>query len=400
MCQGLPEQPVGEPGVPRQEWPVEVGPDDSAHTTALEAAFAVVAEAGDDTPEWIRSRIEPGSADVVLEAGKRTSDPGLELALEQHVADHASFPRDCVERQQSDAGQLGPVEVSIRAPEQLVAAADREHRGSIGHRPTYVFRLRRQIRRDKGLLAVLAASDIQQIVLVGSQRIADRHRTHLKVMAPPRCAAGKDRDVAAVGIDVEVVRIEMPDDDLHAARSQYGRTKPRSPTTFRSASIAVYVGMTTSSPPAGVSSSPRSSPASSEGMTSIRSGSRPSYLKRSASSAARSPVATNRSRPARSGSKSTSQIHDTSRPSAIASFNPITTTEGVPPSTIVRTASFAPAGFLINSIRRLRSPTAIRSKRPNAALKDASPDTISSSEAPTLRPSEAAASALYTLYRP
>src|SRR5580765_6611585 len=366
MCQRLPEQPVGEPGVPRQEWTVEVGPYDPAQATAFEAALAVVAEAGDDTPEWIRAWIEPGSTDMVLEAGKRAFDPGLELALEQHVADHASFPRDRVEREQSDAGQLGPVEVSIRAPQQLVTAAHREHRGSIGHRPTNVFRLRGQIVRDKGLFAILAASHVQQIVLIRPQRIAERDSTDIQLVAPPRCAPGEDRNVAAVGIDVEVVGIQMPDDDLHAARSQYGRTKPRSPTTFRSASIAVYVGRTTSSPPAGVSSSPRSSPASSEGTTSIRSGSRPPYLKRSASSAARSPVATNRSRPARIGSKSTSQIQETSRPSAIASFNPITTTEGVPPSTIVRTASFAPAGFLISSIRRLRSPTAIRSKRPRA----------------------------------
>jgi hypothetical protein len=117
MCQGLPEQPVGEPGVPRQEWTVEVGPDDSAYTTAFEAALAVVAKAGDDTPERIRAWIQPGSTDVVLEAGKRTSDPGLELALEQHVADHASLPRDRVEREQADAGQLCPLEVSIRAPE-------------------------------------------------------------------------------------------------------------------------------------------------------------------------------------------------------------------------------------------------------------------------------------------
>jgi hypothetical protein len=104
MRQGLREQPIGEPGVARQEWTVEVGPEESAYTTAFEAALAVVAEAGDDTPEWIGSWIEPGSTDVVFETGKRSSDPGLELALEQHVADHASVPCDRVEREQSDAG--------------------------------------------------------------------------------------------------------------------------------------------------------------------------------------------------------------------------------------------------------------------------------------------------------
>ena len=62
-------------------------------------------------------------------------------------------------------------------------------------------------------------------------------------------------------------------------------------------------------------------------------------------------MATSVSRPSSSGSKSTSQIHETSRPSAIASLSAITATLGAAPSTIVRTASFAPAGFLIRSIR-------------------------------------------------
>ena len=52
---------------------------------------------------------------------------------------------------------------------------------------------------------------------------------------------------------------------------------------------------------------------------------------------------------------------------------------GAPASTSVRTASFAPAGFLISSISSRRSPTAIRSKRPNAAEKRSSPATTSSS---------------------
>src|SRR5207249_4191120 len=143
-------------------------------------------------------------------------------------------------------------------------------------------------------LAILAAPDVQQVVLARVKGLSDRHRPHLELVPPPRRPPGQHRDVAAVGIDVQIVGVEVPDDDLHAARSQYGRAKPR-------------------------------------------------------------------------------------------------------PSTIVRTASFAPAGFLISSIRTLRSPTAIRSKRPNAALKDPSPETISSNVAPSVSAREEAASALYTL---
>src|SRR3954447_3281699 len=96
-----------------------------------------------------------------------------------------------------------------------------------------------------------------------------------------------------------------------------------------------------SSSPSGVSSRPRSSARSSAGITSIAPDGIPAYLKRSASSAARSPVAIRRPSPASSGSRATSQIQETSRPSAIASFNAITASDGTPTSTIVRTAPVA-----------------------------------------------------------
>src|SRR5262249_25093426 len=87
-------------------------------------------------------------------------------------------------------------------------------------------------------------------------------------------------------------------------------------------------GNTTSSPSTGASSRPRSSAASSSGTTSIASAGKPPYLQRSAISAARSPVTTIRSSAGNSGSQSTSQIHDTSRPSAISSFSASTRQHG------------------------------------------------------------------------
>ena len=63
----------------------------------------------------------------------------------------------------------------------------------------------------------------------------------------------------------------MSDPDLHDARSQNSATGPRRAMIPRNASIAVYVGRTTSSSPAGVSSSPRSRAVSRSGTTSIRS---------------------------------------------------------------------------------------------------------------------------------
>ena len=85
------------------------------------------------------------------------------------------------------------------------------------------------------------------------------------------------------------------------------------------------------------------------------------------------------------GSKSTSQIQETSRPSAIASLSATTSVGGTPPLSSVRIASFAPAGFLISSMSTRRPSTSMRSKRPKAARNAASPSTISSSAVPRAR---------------
>ena len=112
----------------------------------------------------------------------------------------------------------------------------------------------------------------------GLERVLGRDGLDLELVPAPRGATLEHGDVPAVGVDVQVVRIEMPDDDLHAARSQYCGTWPRLETIRRSASIAVYVGSTTSSPPSGVSSSPRSRPRSSDGNDLDRLGVEPGVL--------------------------------------------------------------------------------------------------------------------------
>ena len=97
---------------------------------ALEAALAVVAEAGDDAAERLGAGVEPRAAGVVLEARERAALARLELALEQHVADHPPLAGDRLERQQADAGHVLAVEAAVAAAEQLVAAAHGEQRGA------------------------------------------------------------------------------------------------------------------------------------------------------------------------------------------------------------------------------------------------------------------------------
>ena len=131
------------------------------------------------------------------------------------------------------------MEVAVRAAEELVAAAHRQQRGPTCDRLQQAVGLPHEVRRYELLLAILSAADVQEVVLAGPDFLSHGERVHLELVSAPGRAPREHGDVAAVGIDVEVVGIEMTDDDLHAASSQYGRAKPRSATIFRRASMAV-----------------------------------------------------------------------------------------------------------------------------------------------------------------
>ena len=81
-----------------------------------------------------------------------------------------------------------------------------------------------QVGGDQGLLAILPAADVEQVVLAGTHFLTERDLAHIQLVSPPGCPPLEDGDVAAVGVDVEVVGIEVSDDYLHAARFQYGCT--------------------------------------------------------------------------------------------------------------------------------------------------------------------------------
>jgi hypothetical protein len=160
---------------------------------------------------------------MVLEAGERPLDTRLQLALEQAVADHPRVSRDGVEREDAGPRLLRAADVAVEGSEELVAAADRENGGPVGDRRAQRIALARQIRRDQRLLAVLAASDVVHVVTAGLDAVADSDRLDDELDSPPRGSPLEHGDVAAVGVDVQVVGIQMPDANLHAARSQYRR---------------------------------------------------------------------------------------------------------------------------------------------------------------------------------
>ena len=165
---------------------------------------------------------------------------GLELALDQHVADHAALARDGLEREEADAGHVLAVEAAVAAAEQLVAAADREHGRASLDRLVQRLRLPHEILRDEQLLSILPAADVVEVVLARHDRVAHPERRHLELVAAPRRPPREHGDVAAVGVDVEVVRIEVADADRrHPERSQYGFASPREASSRCRPSIAV-----------------------------------------------------------------------------------------------------------------------------------------------------------------
>src|SRR5437899_1153856 len=237
----LPEQPVGEPGVSRQERTVEVRADGSADPRSLVAALTVVAEAGDHAAERLGPRVEARTAHMVLEPGEGATHTRLELALEEDVADHAPLAGRALERQEAGAWHLLAVKAAVAAAEQLVTATDREERSAaLEHGRAQRLGLRGEILRDEQLLPVLAAAHVIEVVVARDDRIVHPERRDVELVPSKRCAPSEHRDVATVGIDVEVIRIEMADADRrHALRSQYFFARPRSATMRCSPSIAV-----------------------------------------------------------------------------------------------------------------------------------------------------------------
>jgi hypothetical protein len=177
---------------------------------------------------------------VVLEARERPANTRLELALEQAVADHPALTSDRVQRKEGRAGQLSTTPAAVETPEELVSAAHRQQRRTAPDGLPQSTTSRREVRGDELLLAILAAADVEQVVLAGLQLVADANRLDCELQPARGRPSLEDSDVAPVGVDVQVLGVQVPDANRrHAARSQYGRASPRSATIRCSASMAV-----------------------------------------------------------------------------------------------------------------------------------------------------------------
>ena len=123
-----------------------------------------------------------------------------------------------MQRQDPDPGQLLAGDVAIEAAEKLVAAADGEKRCVTLDGLAQLLRLAREVVRDERLLAVLPAADVVEVDLPDRNRVVHADRAQLEFVAAAGRPLREHGDVAAVGVDVEVVRIEVPDPDLHVAQ--------------------------------------------------------------------------------------------------------------------------------------------------------------------------------------
>ena len=180
---------------------------------------AVVAEAADDAAERLGARVEDRAPGVVLEAGQRLARPRRSRAARRRSS--AARPRPCASGSRPIPGSSLAGDVAVEAAEQLVAAADGEEGGAA------LDSLAQRVRpsstrswRDERLLAILAAADVEEVDLAaGTGSPMPIARTSSSWPRSAR-ALGEHGDVAAVGVDVQVVGIEVADADLHAARSQ------------------------------------------------------------------------------------------------------------------------------------------------------------------------------------
>ena len=218
---GVREQPVGEPRVTWQQRTVEIRADRATDAAPLEAGLAIVSEPVENAAERGRARVEHRSSAVVLEARDRPP-LAVELALEEHVADHPPLAADGVERKDAGARQLDTRAVAVRATEELISATDGKHRGATLDRRCDGRASGREVVGDQGLISILPAPDVEEID-VGGRRVSDTDRADVEIDPSSARPAREHRDVPAVGVDIQKVGIEMPDENLHATRSQYGR---------------------------------------------------------------------------------------------------------------------------------------------------------------------------------
>ena len=199
-------------GVLRQQRAVHVGADDGAvrpAADALGAVGAVVAVALEHAPERRGARRRGRSG----RRGSRSrraapGPPGRSSAIAMLPSSRGPSSRR-VSRSTSPTPGQPLVAQLVAVAEQLQPAADGEHdRAALGGGVQRVALDRREVARAQRLVAVLAAADVEEVVRVGVDLVADPGARELEADPAPRAAPLEHGQVAAVGVDVHQVGIE------------------------------------------------------------------------------------------------------------------------------------------------------------------------------------------------
>ena len=245
MLGGAGQQPVGHGRVLGQQGAVQVGADDVVDAPALGGVLAVVAVAHLHGAEGACARPQGGQAGVVLIADDRAEV----LGVQGDVADEAGIAGHRMGVHEADTGDLLALGGGEAVPEELVEAADRQHRDAVGRPRLEGGADCDQVLLDAVLTGVLAAA-AHEDVDVARQLVARVVGEQLDVVALPLGAPRQYERVAPVAVDVHVPRVELEQAQVPAGGAVSGvlvarghdmtsSTSVISPRIERRASIAV-----------------------------------------------------------------------------------------------------------------------------------------------------------------
>ena len=97
------------------------------------------------------------------------------------------------------------MEVAVRTPEQLVAAAHSQHGRAAIDSGNDAVALRLQVLRNERLLTILAAADVEEIEVTLRDGVADAHRTNLELVSSLERALDRGLELTPAGDELVVL---------------------------------------------------------------------------------------------------------------------------------------------------------------------------------------------------
>ena len=181
-----------------------------------------------------------------LETDQRFWGEGFDFRVHDDIADEALLPRLGPDVDHADTWESLALAGLVVVAEELVAAAHREHAGAAVHcfLEWWLLELE-EVFVDERLLAILAASEEEDVDLVHLRDGAAAELDQSRLVSTPLRALEQREDVAAVAVDIHEVGIEPAyGEDVVGPWhlfyvSQYGLAHPRRTSSALRSSMAV-----------------------------------------------------------------------------------------------------------------------------------------------------------------